>query len=93
MQPFRDLVLIEADTPNNQTQSGLLIQETWKTLPPTGKVLAVGPEVTSVKTGDKVVFERYGAIMGYLDPNDIDVKNHRLCKESHLLAVIQDATD
>jgi co-chaperonin GroES (HSP10) len=89
MQPFKDLVLIEADTPKTQTKTGLLIQEAWKTLPPVGTVLAIGPEVTEVKVGDRVIFERYGAIKGYTDTTDKATENHRICKASHLIAKIE----
>lgn len=82
MKPTKDIILIEADEPVTKTTSGLLIQEDWKTLPPIGTVLEIGPDVTLVKKGDRVVFERYGAIK--LE------KQHRFCKERHLLAIITD---
>ena len=57
------------------------MQEQWKTLPPFGTVLAIGPDVTKVKVGDRVVFERYSAVM---------LKGQeRLCKESHILATLE----
>lgn len=82
MQPTRDIVLIKADKPKDKTDSGLFIQQDWKTLPPTGTVLAIGPDVNNVKTGDKVVFERYASI--------ILENDERLCKESHILAKVTD---
>lgn len=77
MKPLRDLVLVKADKPKNQTDSGFFLVENWKTLPLTGKVLAVGPLVTSVKKGDTIGFARYGTV---ILPDD-----QRLCKESHIL--------
>jgi co-chaperonin GroES (HSP10) len=78
---LRDLVLIAADESKKQTDSGLLIHEEWQTLPPWGTVLAVGPEVTEVKEGDRVLFERYGSII--LDKTS----NERMCRENQIMAV------
>lgn len=75
-----DIVLIQADEQKTQTTSGLYIQEDWKTLPPTGTVLAVGNEVKEVKPGDRVIFERYGAVT-------YD-KQQKLCKENQILGII-----
>lgn len=81
MKPTADKLLIEADEPKTKTKSGILLQEDWKTLPPTGTVKAVGPEVFYIKEGDKVVFERYGAVT-------VD-GSLKICKESHVLAVME----
>lgn len=82
--PQADLVLIQADKPRDKTASGLYIQEDWKTLPPIGTVLAVGPKVTEVIVGDRVLFERYASVI--LEGDD------RLCKESHILAKVTDGS-
>lgn len=80
MKPLRDLILIKADTAETETGSGIIIVQEWKTLPLTGEVIAVGKLVKSCKKGDRVMFERYGSIV--LDGDD------RICKESHILAVL-----
>lgn len=77
MKPLRDLVLVKADAAAKQTDTGFYLVENWKTLPLTGKVLAVGPDVASVKKGDRIGFARYGTV---ILPDD-----ERLCKESHIL--------
>lgn len=77
MKPLRDIILIEPDKPPEKSAAGLYIVEEWKSLPPSGTVKAVGPEVTKVKPGDRVIFERYGSI--------IFNKETRLCKESQIL--------
>lgn len=61
ISPLRDLLLIKADKPKGETESGLLVSEEWKSLPLTGEVLAIGPEVTAVKVGDRVGFNRYAS--------------------------------
>lgn len=82
LSPTRDLVIISAEKPQKKTASGFYISEEWKTLPHIGEVVAIGPGVTSVVVGDKVVFERYASV---IMENDM-----RLCKESHVLAKIED---
>lgn len=82
MKPLNDLVLIKADKQEERTASGLYIKEDWKTLPPKGTVEAVGDKVTQVKAGDRVVFERYGAVT-----YDKDLK---LCKENQIMAVLNE---
>lgn len=79
MKPTTNKVIIRADKPKTQTESGLYVpEEKWKTLPPKGTVVSVGPKVTTVKAGDRVIFERYGAVM--LE-DDL-----RICLEEHILA-------
>ena len=85
MKLFRDLVLIKPEEPKQQTASGIYIKEDWKTLPPIGEVIDIGPEVKEIKKGDRVIFERYGSIVTEID----DVKC-RLCQESQVFGVIKD---
>lgn len=81
IQPTKDTVLIEADKPKEKTTTGLYIVEDWKTRPPFGTVLAIGPDVKNRDLlGERVIFERYGAVQ--LEGQD------RLCKESHILGII-----
>lgn len=77
-KPLRDLVLIKAAKTKDKTDSGLLLQENWKTLPLEGEVLAIGPLVEAVKVGDNVIFSRYASVI--LEDDE------RLCKQSHIIA-------
>lgn len=81
MKPLKDRVIIFAEKPKEQTASGLYVVEEWKTLPPVGVVEAIGPDVIEVKVGDKVLFERYASV--------ILKDDRRMCKESHVLAVLE----
>lgn len=78
--PLRDLVLVKVDPPKEKTDSGLFIKEEWKSLPPTGEVVAIGPWVESVKPGDAIMFDRYASV--------ILEDNMRLCLESHIHATL-----
>lgn len=81
MKPLRDLVLIKVDEVKSKTETGLFIQEDWKSLPLTGEVVAIGPQVALVKKGDKVSFERFSSV--------IFPDNQRLCKEGHIFACLR----
>jgi co-chaperonin GroES (HSP10) len=78
--PTRDIVLVKADSPKEKTESGLLLQENWKTLPLEGTVLATGPDVVHVKTGDRISFMRYATV--------ILEDDQRLCNERHIYATL-----
>jgi co-chaperonin GroES (HSP10) len=83
MKPLRDLIFIQLDDESNQTASGLYLVKTWDTLPPTGTVTAVGPDVKDVSVGDHVIFMNYASI-------DTDKADIRIVKEEHVLGVIDD---
>lgn len=59
IQPLRTNVLIRADKDDGKSASGLFLAHEWEKHPHTGEVLEVGTEVSSVKKGDHVRFNRY----------------------------------
>lgn len=70
-RPLKDQVLVKQDPQDLKTPSGLHIPElryddpkAWSAF---GTVLAIGPNVTDVKVGDRVTFKRRGGTA--LDPN------------------------
>lgn len=75
LQPTRDLVEIKVDPAKDDQDS------TWITLPPTGTITGVGPEVKDFKVGDRVLFARFAAIKGLEDDS-------RLCQEKHIFGRI-----
>jgi len=83
MKALRDTVFIQLDDESNQTASGLYLVKTWDSIPPTGTVTAVGPDVKDVKVGDHVIFMQYASI-------DTDEADIRVVKEEHVLGVIND---
>lgn len=78
-KPVNDIVLIRVEPPKTETASGIIIKEEWKTLPPTGVVLAGGKQVDPHYIGATVVFERYSSVV--LD------EDLRLCKATNILAI------
>lgn len=84
IKPNSKTVFIKADGAKKETDDGILISEDWKDLPATGTVVVVADDVTFCKAGDRVFFERYGAID---TPFGDDV---RACTEKAVLAVFED---
>src|SRR3989344_565440 len=68
-QPYGDRVLVKPAAPEEVTSFGLIIPDTAKEKPEQGTVVAVGPGKKndegkivplSVKTGDRIMFSKYG---------------------------------
>jgi chaperonin GroES len=94
IKPLSDHILIEPIKGEEKTKSGILLPGTAeKERPEQGKVIATGPgRKTSagkiiemeVKTGDKVLFTKYG-------PTEIkiDGKEYLIAKSEDILAIIE----
>ena len=91
--PLRDQIIIEAQLPEEVTESGIVIPDTAeKNRPEQGVVVAVGPGKRSkdgkripieVQKGDRVLFSKYG-------PNEIEIngKEYLIAKEEDILAIL-----
>ena len=94
IKPLSDHILIEPIQKEEKTKGGILLPDTAeKEKPEEGRVIAVGPgrKLSSgkiipidVKTGQKVLFTKYG-------PNEIKVddKEYLIAKEEDILAIIE----
>ena len=68
LQPLGDRVIVQPAEGEEKTPSGIVIPDTAKEKPQEGKVLAVGPGryeegklvPLEVKTGDTVIYSKYG---------------------------------
>ena len=92
LQPQGDRVVVKAkDEDDSRTASGLVIPDTAKEKPQTGKVLAVGPGEfedgervpMDVSVGDVVVYSKYGGTEVKFEGEDYLILSAR-----DLLAVI-----
>lgn len=93
--PLRDMVVIEPQTPNEITESGIVIPDTAdKDAPQQGKVVAVGLGRVSedgsrvdmeVKKGDIVLFSKYG-------PTKVKINGteYLVAKEEDIYAILED---
>ena len=92
IKPLEDRVLVLPDSAEEKTASGIYLPEAAKERPQTGKVIAAGPGkltdtgergTLSVKAGDTVIFGKYAG-----SEIDIDGVEHKIMRESELLAVL-----
>jgi len=80
IKPLEDRILVEVLDAETKTASGLVIPDTAKEKPQEGKVIAVGPGrfdedgekriPMDIKTGDTVVFSKYGGTEVSYDGED-----------------------
>ncbi|TSC59857.1 MAG: chaperonin GroES [Parcubacteria group bacterium LiPW_15] len=94
LKPLSNHLFIETFSEEKTTKSGIVLPETAeKEKPVMGTVVAVGPgklnekgERTpmSVKTGDKVLFKKYGP-----DEVEVEGKKYLVGDEDDVLAVIE----
>jgi len=57
--PLADYVVVQQEEAKTKTASGLYLPDSGAEKPKIATILAVGPMVKDVKTGDKVVFGGY----------------------------------
>jgi chaperonin GroES len=87
LQPLEDRIVVRPGESEATTASGLVIPDTAKEKPQEGEVLAVGPGKRSeqsgelipldVKTGDTVVYSKYGGTEITVDGEDLLILNGR----------------
>ena len=92
VRPLHDKVLIERLDTEEKTKGGIIIPDTAKEKPQEGKVVAVGTgriledgtkKPLDIKKGDKVLFNKYGAIDISIDGSD-----YLILREEDVLAII-----
>lgn len=90
-KPLSDRVIIEPETAEEVTRSGIVIPDSAKEKPQTGKVLSVGPGrvsddgkliTPSVKAGDIVIYAKYGGT-----ELKVEGTTYLIVRESDILAV------
>ena len=87
IKPLADRVVIEPQSAEEKTASGIIIPDTAKEKPQKGKVVAVGTgtadEKMEVKVGDMVLFGKYSG-----SEISMDNKDFLIMRQSDILAVI-----
>lgn len=87
IQPLSDRVLIEPDTAETKTASGIIIPDTAKEKPLRGTVIAAGKgkkdEPMTVKAGDKVLYGKYSGT-----EIQVEGKDYLIMKESDIYAIV-----
>lgn len=84
LQPLADRIVLEQVESEEKTSSGIILPDSAKEKPEQAKVIAVGPDVKELKTGDMVLYTKYG-------PNEVKVdgKEYLVVKEEDVMAIIK----
>ena len=70
LKPLKDRVVAKIDKPAEKTASGLLLPSDSKEKPSVAVVTAVGPDVKSIKKGDKILYKEYSTTSVKVDDED-----------------------
>lgn len=81
INPLGDRVVAVREKAPEKTAGGLYLPDTAKEKPVTAKVVAVGPNATQVKKGDKIIYKEYSTTE--LTINDVE---YLIVKEEDVLA-------
>ena len=88
IKPFEDRVLVEPEEiEESRTKSGIIIPDTAKEKPRTGKVIEVGTDeelAEHIKVGDKIVFAKFTG-----DEIEFEDKKYLIVSRGDILAVIK----
>ncbi|MBQ2660343.1 co-chaperone GroES [Candidatus Saccharibacteria bacterium] len=82
LKPLRDRVVATKEQPLEKTKSGILLGEA-KEKPAYAVVESVGPDVKTVKKGDKIITKDYSAT-----ELKIDDKDYLIVKEEDIIATL-----
>ncbi|VBB05831.1 10kda chaperonin signature [Lucifera butyrica] len=93
IKPLGDRVVVKVLEREEKTKSGIVLPDTAKEKPSEGKIVAVGTGklldngqrvALDVKTGDKVIFSKYGGTEVKVDGED-----YLILSERDILAVVE----
>lgn len=83
IKPLADRVVAVREEVKTQTASGLYLPETSKEKPVVAKVIAVGPDVKHLKTGDRIVYKEYSTT-----ELKVDTTEYLIVREEDVLATL-----
>lgn len=91
LKPLGDHVLVKPLSKEEKTRGGIILPDTAKEKPQAGEVIAVGPGrildngtrvLPEVKTGDKVIYAKYGGMEIKLEDDE-----YLILRETDILAI------
>lgn len=86
IQPLADYILAKEEVAEEKSAGGIFIVESARKKPDWVTVVAVGPEVKSIKNGDKVMYiDEYGKTKN----TEIDKQTHVIFKEAAVIAIVK----
>ena len=83
IKPLADRVVAVREEAQTKTASGIFLPDNAKEKPVVAKVVAVGPKVTDLKVGDKIVYKEYSTT-----ELKVDGVEYLIVKEEDVLATV-----
>lgn len=83
IKPLADRVVAVREEISNKTASGLYLPDNAKEKPVVAKIVAIGPDVKSLKVEDKIVYKEYSTTE--LKINSVE---YLIVKEEDVLATV-----
>lgn len=83
LKPLADRVAAVRETAATKTASGIYLPDNAKEKPVLAKVVAIGPEVKSLKVGDKIIYKEYSTT-----ELKIEGTEYLVVKEEDILATV-----
>ncbi len=83
IKPLADRVVAVREQAQTKTASGIYLPESSKEKPVLAKVTAVGPDVKTLKVGDRIVYKEYATT-----ELKVDGTEYLLVKEDDVLATL-----
>lgn len=83
IKPLADRVVAVREEARTQTASGIYLPDNAKEKPVVAQVRAVGPDVKTLKVGDKIIYKEYSTT-----ELKIDATEYILVKEEDVLATV-----
>jgi len=83
IKPLADRIVAVREEAQAKTASGLYLPDNAKEKPVIAKIVAVGPNVKSLKTGDKIVYKEYSTTELKIDDTE-----YLIVKEEDVLATV-----
>lgn len=82
LKPLKDRVVAKKEQPLEKTKSGILLGDA-KEKPAYAVVESIGPDVKSIKKGDKIIYKEYSTT-----EVEIDGTTYLILKEEDILATL-----
>ena len=82
LKPLKDRVVAKKEQPLEKTKSGILLGDA-KEKPAYAVVESIGPDVKSIKKGDKIIYKEYSTT-----EVEIDGTAYLILKEEDILATL-----
>lgn len=83
VKPLADRVVAVREEAQTKTASGIFLPDNAKEKPVLAQIVAVGPNVTDLKVGDKIVYKEYSTT-----ELNIDGVEYLIVKEEDVLATL-----